>query len=344
MKTYIISACIILCIVMGVIVYPNFVKEHRAYDTEQMGLNDMITIRFSHVVAENTPKGRTALYFKKTVEAHSNGKIHVELYPNGMLYNDETEMDALKTNEIQMIAPTYSKISSEVPAWEVLDLPFLFDNEQQVQTVLNGATGQALLMKVEAASIHGLGFWQNGFKQIISSEQLVQHVSGFEGRSMRTMKSDVLLHQGTLLGAHTTAISFEEVNKKIDQQQIDVQENTLSNIFSKSFYKKEPYITLSNHGILGYGVLMNSSFWNSLSSSNQRIITEAMTEASQWNEKNAQAMNEADLEQMKRYGTTIATLSPKEKKQWENALSPLYDAFKKEHDPTLLQQIEEITK
>ncbi len=344
MRMYIVSAGIILCLVIGLIAYPNFAKQQTAYDAEQVGLNEIVTLRFSHVVAENTPKGRTALYFKKQVESKSDGKIRVELYPNGMLYNDETEMDALKTNQIQMIAPTYSKISTVVPSWEVLDLPFLFENEQQVQSILNSVIGKELLSKTKEEGLHGLGFWQNGFKQMISNERSIQHVSDFKGRSMRTMNSNILLQQGMLLGARTNAISFDEVNKKIDEDQIDVQENTLSNIFSKSFYKKEPYITLSNHGILGYGVLMNESFWESLSETNQQIITNAMNEASQWNEKNAQAMNEADLKAMKQYGTTIVTLSEKEKKEWKRTFIPLYDMFKKQHQTDLLQQIQRITK
>lgn len=340
MRTYILSAVFILFVVIGIFTIPNLTK-HTAYkDSEQQGLDEQITIHFSHVVAENTPKGRTALYFKELVEEKSGGQIHVELYPNGMLYNDENEMAALQRNDVQMIAPTYSKISNDAPEWGVLDLPFLFGNEADVTRVLSGDVGDTLRQALEKQGIHGLGFWQNGFKQIIAKTEPIQTLADFNGKRMRTMSSTALTMQAKLLGATPQAVSFDEINSVIAKDAIDVQENTLSNIYSKSFYKEEPYITRSNHGILGYGVLMNQRFFDSLSTESKGIITVSMKEASAFNEKMARKMNAEDEQRMKEYGTHFYTLSAHEKARWKRTLQPLYDEFQHQDYRDILDTIE----
>lgn len=340
MRTYILSALLILLLVIGIFTIPNLTKHTTYIDSEQKGLDEQITIHFSHVVAENTPKGRTALYFKELVEEKSGGQIHVELYPNGMLYNDENEMTALQHNDVQMIAPTYSKISNDVPAWGVLDLPFLFNNEAEVTRILTGDVGDTLREALATEGIHGLGFWQNGFKQIIAKAEPVQALVDFKGKRMRTMSSTVLTMQAKLLGATPQAVSFDEVNSVIAKDAIDVQENTLSNIYSKSFYKEEPYITRSNHGILGYGVLMNQRFWDSLSTESKGIITVSMKQASEWNEKTARKMNVEDEQRMRAYGTHFYTLPVREKARWRKTLQPLYEEFQHQDYRDILETIE----
>lgn len=340
MRTYILSAVLILLLVISIFTIPNLSKQTTYRDSEQQGLDEQITIHFSHVVAENTPKGRTALYFKELVEEKSGGQIHVELYPNGMLYNDENEMTALQHNDVQMIAPTYSKISNDVPEWGVLDLPFLFENEKDITRVLSSEVGDTLRQALEKQGIHGLGFWQNGFKQMIAKDAPIQTLADFKSKRMRTMASNVLTMQAKLLGATPQAVSFDEVNSVISKEAIDVQENTLSNIYSKSFYKEEPYITRSNHGILGYGVLMNQRFWDSLSTESKGIITLSMQEASAWNEKIARKMNVDDEQRMKAYGTHFYTLSTHEKARWKRTLQPLYHEFQQKDYRDILDAIE----
>jgi C4-dicarboxylate-binding protein DctP len=344
MRTYILSALLFILIALMSFTLPRFTLDTHYVDSEQRGLDEQVTIHFSHVVAENTPKGRAALYFKKLVEQKSDGQIQVELYPNAMLYNDTTELAALKRNDVQMIAPTYSKVSSELPIWSVLDLPFLFRDEADVARVFNSDVGQELLDAAENRHIHGLGFWQNGFKQMIAKDAPIRTIAQFKDKRMRTMDSTMLKRQAQLLGADAQPASFDEVNLLLDHQTIDIQENTLSNIYSKSFYKQEPYITLSNHGILGYGVLMNETFWQSLSPAHQHIIEEAMKETTIYNDRLAKKMNEADYEKMNDYGTVFYELPDAEKQKWQQKLKPLYDNFRVSEYQNILEHIEKVLK
>lgn len=344
MRTYLLSAILLIIVALGSFTLPRLTAQTTYTDEEQQGLNERVTIHFSHVVAENTPKGLAALRFKKLVEQKSGGQIQVALYPNGMLYNDKNEMAALKRNDVQMIAPSYSKISSELPIWSVLDLPFLFENEEDVKRIMAGPVGQTLLDAAENRNIHGLGFWQNGFKQMIAKDKPIKTLADFQGKRMRTMNSTMLKRQAQLLGAEATATSFDEVNLLLDHQTIDIQENTLSNIYSKSFYKQEPYITLSRHGILGYGVLMNESFWQSLSPHQQQIIEEAMIETTRYNDQLAKDMNDEDYEHMKAYGTIFYALPDREVKQWQQKLQPLYDNFRVSEYQNILEDIEKMLK
>lgn len=310
-------------------------------DEEQQGLNKQIVINFSHVVAEDTPKGQAAIKFADLLEQKSNGRIHVIIYPNGMLYNDNNELKALQNNDVQMIAPTFSKLTNTLPTWEVLNLPYLFHTDEQVEKVLNGRVGEQLLNQLNHVNIKGLAFWNNGFKQMISEKKPLLKWEDFKNLKIRAMPSRILQSQFELMGASSVHTSFDELYKEIEQHEIDAQENTLSNIYSKGFYQVQNHITLTNHGLLGYAVLMNEDFWNSLPQDLQEDVVEAMQEATEWNFQMAKKLNQQDLENLKKNpNIDLNTLSVTEQKKWEENFKPLYRAYKNEIGSTFLTEIQ----
>ncbi|MGD8190545.1 DctP family TRAP transporter solute-binding subunit [Brevibacillus ginsengisoli] len=299
-----------------------------SYDDEQKGLNQRIIIKFSHVVAENTPKGLAVDQFANLVSEKTNGKVEVQVYPNGILYSDKDEFQALWQGNIQMIAPAYSKISTLYPSWMVLDLPFAFPNQQAVDESLHGEIGQILFHTLESKNMKGLAFWSNGFKQVTSNQHPILTPKDFREQKIRIMPSKVLEDQYRLLGAQPVPIPFNEVYQNIENGTVDGQENTISNIFTKRLYLGQKYLTLSNHGYLGYAVIVNKSFWDKLPSDIQDKIQEALQETSVWNNQKAVSMNEKQLNELRTMSVLqIHELTNEQRNQWIQATDPLYNKY-----------------
>ena len=343
MKVYITTAILTIVLLLGLIGFKQQVWQNSSLpkDEEQHGLNNQIVINFSHVVAEDTPKGQAAIKFAKVLEEKSNGRIHVVIYPNGMLYNDDNELKALQNGDVQMIAPTFSKMTNTIPSWQVLDLPYLFHSDEEVEKVLKGDIGEQLLNQSNHAGVKGLAFWNNGFKQMISEDKPLVRLEDFKDLKVRAMPSQVLQSQFKLLGASAVRTSFDELYSEIENHEIDAQENTLSNIYSKGFYKVQKHITITNHGLLGYAVLINEDFWNSLPQDLQEDVEQAMDEATKWNFKIAKEMNEQDLEKLKRDpNIDISTLSVTEQKKWMKQFRPIYSEYNKQISSVFLKEIQ----
>ncbi|SFG68750.1 C4-dicarboxylate-binding protein DctP [Halobacillus alkaliphilus] len=294
------------------------------YDDEQEGIEDKVVIKFSHVVAENTPKGRAVRRFASLVHERTDGDIKVEIYPNGTLYNDQNEYDALINGHIQMIAPATSKLTERFPKWQVLDLPFAFPTYQAVEEAYEGTIGQTLINHL-GPKVKGITFWYNGYKQVTSSEEPMILPSDFNQTHVRIMPSPVIESQFHALGASTSQIPFNKTYSNLEVNFINGQENTLSNIYSKNLYKEQDYLTISNHGYLGYVVLMNDEFWSELSNEHQAIISQALEETTDWIKRHSIEINDTHLRQIKRDDSLeVHYLTKEQRALWEEAVQPVY--------------------
>jgi C4-dicarboxylate-binding protein DctP len=206
-----------------------------------------------------------------------------------------------------------------------MDLPLIFDNEEMVKDAFEGRIGELLFESIEKQGYKGIAYWDNGFKQITNNVKPIIEPTDVEGLSFRVMPSDVLLDTYQTLGATPRIYSFNEVYEVLSEGKIDGTENTLSNIFSKGFYQKQKYMTVSNHNYLGYAVLMNQDFWSSLPVDHQKNIVEAMEEVTEWLRFYAQTHNEEMLGRIDASGLTqIYYLSKEEKSKWRERLEPVY--------------------
>ena len=149
-------------------------------------------IKFSHVVAQDTPKGKAAEYFKKLAEERTKGRVQVQVFPNSQLYKDKEEMEALQLGAVQMLAPSLAKFGPlGAKEFEVFDLPYIFDNYDELHKITQGPIGMQLLSKLESKGIKGLAYWDNGFK-IFSANKPLKSPADFKGLKMRIQSSKVL--------------------------------------------------------------------------------------------------------------------------------------------------------
>lgn len=315
--------------------------DRRGPDGEQVDPREKIVIKFSHVVAEDTPKGQAARRFARLVQERTGGRVEVQVFPNSTLYKDGEEMDALQQGAVQIIAPTTSKLGSLAPQWQLLDLPYLFQNEDEVHRALDGEVGQKLFAALEAHNVHPLAFWDNGFKQMTGSKGPLVHPRDFAGQTFRVMiNSRVLEEQFRCLGARATGLPFSDVYGALASGQVDGQENTMSNIYSQRFYEYQPYLTVSNHGYIGYVVLTSATFWRSLPPDIRRIIEETMAEVTLWEREQASRLNDENFRQIKESGKVqVHMQTAEERREWQEALEPLYRNFRPVIGADLLDEV-----
>jgi len=287
-----------------------------------------IVIKFSHVVAVDTPKGLAANFFKQYVEKASNGQMKVEVFPNSTLYGDREEIEALKMNAVQIIAPSFSKFTGFVPQFQLFDLPFLFDNEQQLHKFLDGPNGQKMLSLVEPKGMVGLAYWDNGFKDLSNNKREIRKPEDVAGLKFRIMSSKVLEAQFKALGANPQVLPFSEVYSALQQGVVDGAENQVSNFYTQKMHEVQKYYTVSGHGYLGYLVVTNKIFWNSLTPEQRKIITDGIREATKKEREWAAKLDDEYFAKIKSYGKIkIYTITPEEKKIWKTKLMSIYPQF-----------------
>ena len=278
-------------------------------------------IKFSHVVAENTPKGKGALKFKELAEARTKGKVKVEVYPNSQLFKDGEEMQMLQLGNVQMLAPSVSKFGPlGAREFEIFDLPYIFDNYDELHTVTGGPIGQALFKKLDSKGIVGLAYWDNGFK-VMSANKALRTPADFRGLKMRIQSSKVLDGQMRALGATPQVMAFSEVYQALQTGVVDGTENPPSNLYTQKMNEVQKFVTLSDHGVIEYAVIVNKKFWDGLPADIRAALDGAMKEATKYANDIAKQENEDALAKVRATGKTqIITLTPEEKKAWKKAL------------------------
>ncbi len=286
---------------------------------------DPIVIKFSHVVAAEAPKGKGALLFKELAEKYTNGRVKIEVYPNSQLYKDKEEVEALQLGAVQMLAPSLSKFGPlGVREFEVFDLPFILPDKTVLRRVVNGPIGKQLFQKLEPKGIHGLAYWDNGFK-IITANKALRKPEDYLGEKLRIQSSKVLEAQMRALGAVPQVLAYSEIYQALQTGVIDGCETGVSNVYSQRMYEVQKYATLTFHGYNGYAVIVNAKFWDRLPEDIRAELERAMHEATDYVNDIAQKESDDALAGIKAAGTTeLVTLTAEEKKALREALLPVH--------------------
>lgn len=288
-----------------------------------------ITIKFSHVVAEGTPKGQAALKFKEIAEKLLPGKVKVEVYPNSQLFGDAKEIEALLLGDVQFIAPSLSKFQKFTKVLQVYDLPFLFPDMKAVDKFQDGKVGQDMLKSMEKKGLLGLNYWHNGLKQLSANKPLLVPADA-KGLKFRVQSSDVLVAQFQAVGAVPQKLAFSEVYQALQTGAVDGQENTWSNAYSQKYQEVQSDFTESNHGLLDYMVVTNARWWKGLPNDIREGLTKAMKEATTVNNEVADKLNQDAKAKIAASKAKIHELTPEQRKQWQEAMKPVWKKFEKD--------------
>ncbi len=303
-----------------------------------------IVIKFSHVVATDTPKGKAAEFFAKRAAELTKGKVKVEVYPNSQLYKDKEEMEALQLGSVQMLAPSLSKFAPlGVKEFEVFDLPFIFDDYNDLHKVTNGPVGQKLLKKLESRGITGLSYWDNGFK-VMSANKPLKFVEDYKGVKMRIQSSKVLDAQMRSVGALPQVLAFSETYQALQTGVVDGTENPPSNLFTQKMHEVQKHVTVSNHGYLGYAVVVNKKFWDGLPADIRASLTKAMAESTTVANEIALKDNQDALAKVKASGkSSIYVPSNAERFLLKKAMVPVHKQMASRIGDETIQEIYKVT-
>ncbi len=293
----------------------------------QSASSSPIVIKFSHVVARDTPKGKAADKFKELAEAATKGRVKVEIYPNSTLYKDKEELEALQLGAVQMLAPSMAKFGPlGVKEFELFDLPYLFSDRASLERITNGQIGQDLFRKLESKGITGLAYWDNGFK-VLTSNRAMRVPADVKGLKLRIQASKVLDEQMRSLGANPQVMAFSEVYQALQTGVVDGAENVPSNVLTQKMHEVQKHLTVTNHGYIGYAVIVNKKFWDKLPADVRGQLEGAMKQATEHANKIAQQENEAALEAIRKSGkTAVHVPTEAEKGEWRKALLPVHKA------------------
>jgi len=296
----------------------------------RVAAQEPVVIKFSHVLSPDSPKGRAALRFKELAESRSEGRVAVQVYPNGDLYRDSDELDALRKGAVQMLAPSLSKFRPlGVYGLELFDLPYLFPSLATLHAVTDGDLGRELLKDLETRGIVGLAYWDGGFKHLSANWPLRRPLD-CRGLKMRVQSSSVLEAQMRALGAVPVAMAFNEVREALASGSLDGSENTLTNFYGARIHETQKHLTLTGHGFLGYAVVVNKVFWQGLSHSLQSTLEGALHDATRYERELAEREDNEALSKIKAAGTTrIRIPSAQELQFWREALLPVHRQFEK---------------
>lgn len=289
-----------------------------------------IVVKFSHVVAENTPKHKAALKFQECVNKDLAGKVSVEIFPNSQLFDDDKVLEAMLLGDVQLAAPSLSKFDSYTKKLQVFDLPFLFKDMEAVDRFQAGPAGQALLASMEKKGVVGLGYIHNGLKQL-SAHNPLRLPADAAGKKFRIQASDVLAAQFEAIGAVPIKKPFSEVFTLLQTKAIDGAENPWSNIYSQRFYEVQEYITESNHGLLDYMVVTSAEWWNGLPDDIRKPMKACLDQGVAYGNSVAAELNAGDRQKVIDSGRSqVLSLTPEERAKWVEAMKPVWTKFEGE--------------
>ena len=305
------------------------------------------TIKLTHVVSPNTPKGKGADFFAKRVGELTNGKVEVIVFPNSQLYGDGEEMKALKLGNAHIAMPSFSKFTSIVPEMQLFDLPFIFRDKDHLYKVLDGEVGQILKDKVTKKGFVALDYWDAGFKHLSSNKKAILLPEDASGQKFRIMSSHVLEAQFKAVNANPQVLPFSEVYSALQQGVVDGAENPLSNFYTKKFNEVQTDLTLSNHGYLGYLVIMSESFWKTFPKDLKPMVLQAMKEATEYERKEAALDDDDMLAKINEYAKStgnlkVHTLTAEQKAAWQKAMEAIYPQFYKTIGEDLIKKVQAV--
>ena len=290
-----------------------------------LACNAQIIIKFSHVVAADTPKGKASEFFAKRAAELTKGKAKVEVYANSALYKDKEEMEALQIGSVQMLAPSLAKFGPlGVKEFEAFDFPFMFDDTAELHKITQGPVGAAMLAKLEPKGIKGLAYWDNGFKSFSANTPL-KVPADYKGKKFRIQSSKVLEEEIRSVGGIPQVMAFSEVYQALQTGVVDGTENPISNFYTQKMHEVQKHLSITNHGYLGYAVIVNKKFWDGLPADVRGQPEQAMKEATAYANRIAQEENDSALEGVKKSGKTVVYVPTKDERfALKKAMAPVH--------------------
>lgn len=298
------------------------------------------TIKF----ATQNPKGHPVVMgmekFAEIVGAKSGGKIKVNLFPGGTLGGDGPNISALQGGTLEMVVMNSGILAAQVKEFAVFDFPFMFANAKEADAVVDGPFGKMMLEKLDAKNIHGLAYWELGFRNITNSKRPLTKVEDISGLKLRVIPNAINVDWVSALGANPTPMAFPEVYAALDQKAIDGQENPVTVINANKFYEVQKHIAITNHQYNPQTVIVSKKLWDSLSGDEKKIIADAAAEAAVFQRKASREQSGEALDNLKKNGMQVSEFSAAEMAKFRDKMKPVVDKHAAQVGPDVVKSLQ----
>jgi len=278
------------------------------------------------------PQAQAITKFGEIVSQKSDAKMKVKLYPGGALGNDVTMVSALQGGTLEITVPDTSTLVGigGLKEFGLINLPFLLNTNQEADALLDGPFGQKLLAKLPEKNLIGLAFWENGFRQVTNSRRPINKAEDFAGLKLRVIQNPLFIDTFKALGTNALPMPFPEVYTALETRTVDGQENPVATLLASKFYEVQKYAVMSNHIYSAWAFLVGKKFWDRLSPDEQKIITDAAKEATDYERQTIRAYEAKALDEIKSKGLEVTTLSEAEMANLREKTKPVWTKFTQE--------------
>ncbi|WGG46511.1 DctP family TRAP transporter solute-binding subunit [Rossellomorea sp. DA94] len=292
------------------------------------GSEDTYTIRIAHLVPEEQSSHVAAVTFKEKLEKESDGRIKVELYPNGQLYGSDREaIEAVQLGNIEMTIPAVAPLASFNEKFLVFDLPFLFNSNEAAYKALDGELGQELMADLEKNDLKGLVFGENGFRHMSNNKGPIESPEDVKGLKFRTLENPLHTDTFKAFGANASPFAFGELYTALQQGTYDAMECPVSLYYTNKFYEVQDYLSLTGHVYAATALIMNNDFYNELPEDLKKIVNEASEEYRDEQRGLAQKQDVEFLNKLKENGMQVNELTKEQRDAFREAASSVYDQY-----------------
>jgi tripartite ATP-independent transporter DctP family solute receptor len=297
------------------------------------------SLRVAYQNAADHPVGLGLQRFAEILQSKSGGKLSIRLFPGGQLGGDLQTVSALQGGTLDMTVLNTGVLAGIDKNTAVLDFPYLFNNEKEADAVVDGPVGKKLHDRLAAKGLIGLGYFENGFRQLTNSRRPVAKLEDFQGLKLRVLQLPLFIEVFRELGANPVPLPFPELYTALEQKVVDGQENPPNTIYFGKLHEVQKYVSLTKHVFNPQSVLISKRTWDRLSADEKKLIEEAIKEAAVHQRQLSREQSNKSLELIKAAGVQINEVPPEEIERIRQKIKPVVDKFAKELDQEMVQQV-----
>ncbi|OXS79320.1 TRAP transporter substrate-binding protein [Domibacillus enclensis] len=302
------------------------------------GSGETVTLKVGHTLADTSHYQEGMVKFQELVTEKTGGSVEIEVFPNGSLGGERDMIEGLGVGSVDMVLTSTGPMSGFVPEVTVVDLPFLFRDEEHAHKVLDGEIGTELGKKVEdTMGVKTLAWWENGFRNVTTASTAIEKPEDLKGIKIRTMESDIHMDSFSAMGAQPTPMAFTELFTALQQGTIDAEENPVPVIMTSRFYEVQDHLTMTRHFYNPSLLLMSQSKFDALTPEQQTAIEEAAKEAGVYERQVVQDMEKQYIEELK--GNGMQVIENPDLEPFKAAVQSVYEKYEPQFGKELIDEI-----
>lgn len=290
---------------------------------------DKIVFKIAHLDAEEAPSHQMLLDVKEYVEKETNGKVEIQIYPNGILGSDREVLEGIQLGTIQMSNMGSSVMSSYGDKFAIFEVPFLYNGFDAICEAYDGQLGEVYNGWLAEEDFTCMGILTYGWKGLSNNVRTVKTPGDIKGLKIRVMEVPMFINTFKALGANPTAMSWNEIYTGLQQGTIEGQDNSPELTYTSKFYEVQKYYTNLNH-VQGNGLLIaKKSYIESLPENVQKALQDGFAKVIDEQRERSVKDEQTYIKNMQNAGIEYTELTDEERQAFADLVKPVHDEFRK---------------